>query len=114
MRKLLLPFVLLLAACGLNLDTNEKRLLAAEVTFKELTVIAVDVYPQLSVNTRLKVDGIITDAHKALVFAREALVISDQLNFDSKLSTVNSLLRVLRPILEDMEVSYVWQSYSFA
>ena len=106
MRKILLPFVLLLTACfgaSFNLETNNRKLQAAEVTFQELTKTAVIVHPRLSTSARSKVKNIIEEAHSALVLTRMALDLADQVDFDSKLATVNSLLTLLRPILESME-----------
>jgi len=94
-----------------DLDTNEKKLAAAEITFQEASKTARRLHPRLSQSNRDKVFDLLEDAHKALEIARIAITAGDELNFSSSIATVNTLLRVLRPLLEQLEEAEVSYGY---
>jgi hypothetical protein len=97
---------LFLTGCAVStpvLDTNAKRLVAAEVTYGEITTLALNSKDRLSASSREDVKQLLLDAHTALVAARAALNLGNDLDFSTSLSTANSIIRTLRPILEALE-----------
>ena len=120
-RNMALGLVLvLLGGCVVtpaDLDTNAKRLAAAEIAYSETATLVLNSKDRLSESARLDAKGLLFDGHTALIAARLALAIGDEVDFSSNISTVNSVIRLLRPILESLEQEvnngYSNQPYSF-
>ena len=107
-RRFWLMSLVILAGCGganLNLDTNERKLLAAETLYTELVTTAIEMQPRMSIATQNKVYDLFENTYSALVLAREAYAIGNDLDFSSNIATVNTLLQVLRPILIEIEAN---------
>lgn len=94
------------------LDTHEKRLLAAEVTFNETLRTVQRNIPRMSAEQKWKARGVLTDGKQALDAARSALSLGQILDFDDRITTVNSSINILRGILEEMEKKEVSYGYS--
>lgn len=85
------------------LNSNEEKLAAAEITFQEMVVTAINIAPRLSTSNKDKVFELLDSMHKALVVARLALSSGDMIDFSNQITIVRSAISVLRPILESME-----------
>lgn len=119
MKYLLILIIPILAGCfaePVSLDTNNKKLLAAEESYRGVAELALQSKDRMSASTREDVKELLLDAHKALVAARQALSLGNDLDFSTQLTTANSIIRTLRPILESMEEAREQriESYSFA
>ena len=111
-RVIVLALALLVPACaGLGTpeaDTMEKKLFAAEVTYNETLKLIDRNINRLSQSKRVKIADALKRVKVALDAARIAVRDLDTLNFDTNISIINSSIRIIRPILEDLEqeVSY--------
>lgn len=100
-------------------DTNEKKLLVAEVTFNETLKAVRKNIVRMSVEQKLNATEALVDAKTALDAARFALTLGDVLAFSNQIQTVNSSLTIIRAVLEELEargVSYErnLKHYNFA
>jgi len=104
-RRFWLMSLIVLAGCatGVNLDTNNRKLLAAEVSVEQVAITLEQVAPRLSDSGKAQALKLLNNAYSALKLAREGVNLSENLN------TVESIILILRPILEEAaarEVSY--------
>jgi len=97
--------VIFLSACATmpDIDTNNKRLESAEISLQELSLFVLNSKDRMSDSIKATVKELINDSHKALKAARLALSIGDELDFSNSLSTANTLIATLRPILLELE-----------
>ena len=86
------------------LDTPEKQLAAAEISWKH-TLLAVEKnLTRLSDRQRTRVTEQLVKINKALQAARLAVKLADgSIDLSSNLATVNSGLTVIRTVLEEIE-----------
>lgn len=100
-----------------DLDTNEKKLAAAEIAVDEMNELAIRSFHRIPEDKRDEVWDLLRTAKEALDFARIAIDPANGLDFTTSISKVSSIIRLLRPILEAIEaeeVSYERNSNSLA
>ena len=106
-------FMLLTACASLPMDTNEKKLAAAEITWKQ-TLLAVDKsVDRMSDSQKSSVKQTLIDTNSAIKSARVALAISNEIAFTDNITIVNSSIDILRTLLEQMEDTGAENVYSF-
>lgn len=86
-----------------DLNTNAKKLVAAEIAWQEVAKLALVSKDRLNEDTRKEVKGMLEKSRTALNSAKAALDVGNDLDFSNALSTANSLIRTVRPILESLE-----------
>jgi len=106
--------IVLSAGClggGLPADTNEKKLYAAEIIWRN-TLRTIDLnVDRLTLSQKAVAASALKKGQAAMVAARTA----SGVNFSSQLGIVNSSIDILLTILETMEVSYGrFEHHSFA
>lgn len=102
-----------------DINTNEKRLFAAEVTYNETLQAVKKNIHRMSITQKSQVRMILIEGKSALDLARDALSFGSLLDFETSVSTVNSSVSALRVILEELEKKEVTgefsiKSYNFA
>lgn len=105
MKYLFLVITILVTACAAtpSADTNEKRLAAVEISWKQ-TLITVDKnIGRMTPQQKTKIAEILTNANDAIKAARLALSIANEVEFSGKVSAVNSSINILRELLETLE-----------
>lgn len=105
MKTFLVLLSLVVAGCASTpaMDTNEKRLAAAEITYNNTLKTVNKNINRMSDSQRRNIKDSILDINKALKAARLALSIRNDVLFNDNISTVNTSIDVLRAILETME-----------
>ncbi len=107
---------LILSACAApmpNLESNEDRMAAAEISFQETVKLAVKLHPRLSASTQGDVRDAMDCLHSLLVTTRAALMLGDDLDFSDSLKAFQTSATLLRPILLQLEENDDGDSFEF-
>lgn len=84
-------------------DTNEKKLAAAEITYKNTMSAIEKNVDRLTADQKSSVAVNLTKVNNAMKAARLALKVGNDLDFSNNLQSVNTSLDVLRAVLEELE-----------
>lgn len=97
-------FIVGCASINPSMDTPEKQLAAAEISWKHtLTLVQKNVH-RMTEGQKVDVRDALTDAQEGLQAARLAVALMEgEVDLSSNLATVNSGLSVVRTILEQLE-----------